>query len=162
MVTALHEFRKLIVPFKMSLFRRLHEYNALTLVKRSWKLISEGPFLLLKLYYAARVNVTHILISNLLLSIKTWMAYLTGFPYASGSAIKRKGAEKWLIRLIQSSNQTQVAVNTFKKWFSVRLIDVGKRVEKLSLEERRRVQSSSAWPVRNNKRLVCLPYSPSL
>lgn len=100
MTTALHDFIKLMVPFKISLFLRLHKYNALTLVKRSWKLISEGPFLLLKLYYVARVNVTHILIFQSIIVNKNLDCILNSFSICIRVSYKKKGAEKWLIPLI--------------------------------------------------------------
>lgn len=93
MTTALHDFIKLIVPFKMSLFLRLHKYNALTLVKRSWKLISKDLFLLLKFYFVARVNVTHILIFQSIVN-KSLDGRLNGFSICIRVSYKREGAEK--------------------------------------------------------------------
>lgn len=89
MTTALHDFIKLMVPFKISLFLRLHKYNDLTLVKRSWKLISEGPFLLLKLYYVARVNVTHILIFQSIIVNKKLDRILNGFSMCIMASYKK-------------------------------------------------------------------------
>lgn len=91
MTTALHDFIKLIAAFKISLFLRLHKYNNLTLVKRSWKSISEGPFLLLKLYYVARVNATHILIFQSIIVNKNLDRVLNGFSICIRVSYKKKG-----------------------------------------------------------------------
>lgn len=100
MTTALHDFIKLMVPFKISLFLRLHKYNALTLVKSSWKWISEVPFLLLKLHYVARVHVTHILIFQSIIVNKNLDRILNVFSICIRVSYKKQGAEKWLIPLI--------------------------------------------------------------
>lgn len=60
----------------------------------------KAPFLLLKLYYVARVNATHILIFQSIIVNKNLDLVLNGFSICIRVSYKNKGAEKWLISLI--------------------------------------------------------------
>lgn len=64
----------------------------------NWSL--KALFILLSLYYVARVNVTHILIFQSIIVNKKLDHKLNGFSTCIRVSYKKKGVEKWLIPLI--------------------------------------------------------------